>query len=168
MEEELGRVQRRRDEERKAAIDDFGVCVEKQKAMKTLQPGESVSFECMCIFKKPLGYTGTIYKAEMYLGNDTWVPVHITPTLGMLLATEWGKDRKPTGDFYYSQEGTSQCLYAKEGEKFKRVAEMKLKSTPKKVDKEDAVTFVSPDGKLKKLTREQAAEIIREREQQNP
>ena len=45
---------------------------------------------------------------------------------------------------------------------------MVVDSTPKKEKGEDTVTFVSPDGKLKRLTREQAAEIIREREQQNP
>ena len=161
-----GKNQREREEGRKAAINDFYICIEKNKAMLTLQPGENVSFECQCVFKYQLGSPSKIYKAEMYLGHDTWVPVHITPTLGTLLPVPY--NGKSDGTFYYSQEGTNQYLYAKEGEKFKRVAEMKLKSTPLKEDKEDIVTFQSPDGTKKTLTREQAAEIIREREQQNP
>ncbi|MCL1921614.1 MAG: hypothetical protein FWG50_11195 [Kiritimatiellaeota bacterium] len=166
-EEELGREKQWKKQGREYALADYRFCIKNNEANKTLQSGESVSFKCKKFFILPtLGEPGGFFKAEMYLGDDTWVPVHITPTLGTLLAIRHDS-REPAGAFYYSQEGTNQYLYAKEGEKFKRVAEMKLKSTPLKESKEDTVTFVSPDGKTKKLTREQAAEIIREREQQN-
>jgi len=156
-----------RTQERKEALDGFYISVEKNKAMTTLQPGESVSFECRGCFKLQHGAPGGFYKAEMYLGHDTWVPVHITPTLGTLYAVAWGKDGKPTGDFYYSQEGTNQYLYVKVDDKFKRAGEMRLGSKPVKEKAEDAVTFESPDGTTKKLTRDQARQIVNEREQQN-
>jgi len=134
--------------------------------VKTLQPGESVTFESICAFYAVPGLPSGNYKAEMYLGENTWVPVRITPTLGTLFPVTY--NGKPTGDFYYSQEGTNQYLYVKTEEgKFKRVGEMKLGSKPLKEKTEDTVTFVSPDGATKKLTRDQAREIIREREQQN-
>ena len=169
VEEERGRVRQRREQERAWALDAYNISIEKYpETVKTLQPGESVSFECKVVFQLPFDVPGGVYKAEMYLGHDTWVSVHITPTLGTLYALEWGKDGKPTGNFYYYQAGTNQYLYVKVEEKFKRVAELKLDSRPEKKKDEETVTFQSPDGTRKTLTREQAAEIIREREQQNP
>ncbi|MCL2876881.1 MAG: hypothetical protein FWF12_11510 [Betaproteobacteria bacterium] len=167
VEEALGRAQPRRDAERKEAIDAFYICVEQKKTMKTLQPGDGISFECECIFKFQHGTPIGLYKAEMYLGHDTWVPVHITPTLGILRPTQYDKGI-PAGDFYYSQMGTNQYLYVKtEDGKFKQASEMKLGSRPEKEKGDDTVTFVSPDGETKKLTRDQARQIAREREQQN-
>jgi len=167
LEDEYRGGKRWREQMRKAAIDDFYICVEKNKAMTTLQPGESISFECRCVFKHQLGAPASLHKAEMYLGHDTWVPVHITSILGVLHPTAWGKDGKAAGDFYYSKMGTNQYLYVKVDDKFKRVGEMKLGARPEKEKDEDAVTFVSPDGATKKLTRDQARQIVHEREQQN-
>jgi len=167
LEDESVRGKQRREQERKEAASEYYSCIEGNISTKTLLPGESASFECRCLFRLPLGTPGNIYKAEMYLGHDTWIPVHITPTLGMLFATAWGKDGKPTGDFYYSQEGTNQYLYVKMDDKFKRAGEMSLGTRPEKGKDEDAVTFETPDGETKKLTRDQARQIAREREQQN-
>ena len=141
-----------------------GVVEKYPDSVKVLQPGESVSFEYKDIrFIVPLGvHLAGIYKAEMYLGNDTWIPVHITPTLYTLYTVA----NNPK-DFFYSKEGTNQYLYIKTDGKFKRVGEMKLGSRPEKEKDEEAVTFESPDGVKKKLTRDQARQIIREREQQN-
>jgi len=145
---------------------EFGIR-EYPETAKTLQPGESISFRCENFFILPaFGAPAGFYKAEMYLGHDTWVPVHIAPTLGTLYAIKHDS-REPAGDFYYSQEGTNQYLYVKVDDKFKRVGEMKLKSTPRKEGKENTVTFETPDGETKKLTRDQAREVVREREQQN-
>ena len=160
LDDEFGQGKQKREQGRKVALDDYYLCIEKNKEMTKLQPGESISFDCIGVFKAPLGAPGNIYKAEMYLGNDTWVPVHITPTLGTLFAVSF-KDGKPTGDFYYSQEGTNQWLYVKtDDDKFKRVSEMKLDSKPQKAKEENAVTFEALDGTKKKLTREQARQII--------
>ncbi|MCL2876882.1 MAG: hypothetical protein FWF12_11515, partial [Betaproteobacteria bacterium] len=74
----------------------------------------------------------------------------------------------PIGDFYYSQMGTNQYLYVKTDDgKFKQASEMKLGSRPEKEKGDDTVTFVSPDDETKKLTRDQARQIVHEREQQN-
>ena len=167
VEEEIGRAKSRREAERKEAIDYFYLCMEHNKETATLQPGEGISFECRSVFQRPLGSPGTLYKAEMYLGYNTWVPVHITPTLGALHPVTWGKDGKPTGDFYYAQMGTNQYLYVKMEDKFKRVGEIKLNSTPLKEEGEDAVTFELPNGAKRKLSRDQAQKIVRDREQQD-
>ena len=156
-----------RAQERKEALDGFDIWLGKNKAVTTLQPSESVSFECRGCFKLQHGAPGGFYKAEMYLGHNTWVPVHITPTLGTLYAVAFEKGA-PIGDFYYSQMGTNQYLYVKTDDgKFKQASEMKLGSRPEKLKDEDAVTFVSPDGATKKLTRDQARQVVREREQEN-
>ena len=167
VEEARGNAKQRRDTERKEALDAFYICEKQNKAMTILQPSESISFECRCIFRRPFGAPGGFYKAEMYLGRDTWGPVHITPMLGVLHPTVWGKDGKPTGDFYYSRMGTNKYLYVKMEDKFKRVGEIKLNSTPLKEEGEDAVTFELPNGAKRKLTLEQAQKIVRDREQQD-
>jgi len=87
-----------------------------------------------CPFHAFPGVSSGIYKAEAYLGHDTWVPVHITPTLGTLLPIKHDS-REPAGDFYYSQEGTNQYLYVKMDDKFKRAGEMSLGSRPEKLKK---------------------------------
>ena len=157
-----------REQERKEVANNYYSCIEEEITTVTLQPGVDIALRCKFFFRIPLGAPGGVYKAEMYLGYDTWTPVHITPTLGTLFATEFDKDGKPTGDFYYSQEGTNQFLYLKsEDGKFKRVSEMKLNSTPKKEQEEDPVTFETPDGEKKKLTNTQAKQIVHEREQKN-
>ena len=162
IEEVRGEEKRRKEQERKEAVNDYYFCIEKEKASKTLQPGENITFESKFFFRLPPGTSGDIYKAEMYLGNDTWIPVHITPTLGTLKGVSFDRDRK-LGDFYYSQEGTNQWLYVKTDDgKFKRVSEMKLGSKPEKEKDENTVTFEALDGTRKKLTREQARQIINE------
>ena len=161
-----GGWKQRREQERNEVLSDYYFCLEDNKATKTLQSGESITLACKCIFRVALGAPAGVYKAEMYLGHDTWVSVHITPTLGTLYAVEATKDGKSTGHFYYSQEGTNQYLYVRDGEGFRRVAEMRLKSKPVKEGSEDMVVFESPDGKKTKLTSEQARAIARERGQQ--
>ena len=167
VEEARGVVKQRREAERREAMDAFYICEQQNKAMTTLQPGKSISFECRCTFQVPFGSPGTLYKAEMYLGHDTWVPVHIASTLGVLHPTAWGKDGKAAGDFYYSRMGTNKYLYVKMEDKFKRVVEVKLESSPLKEKDEDAVTFELPNGAKRKLTRDQAQKIVRDREQQD-
>ena len=154
--------------ERRDVVNLYHIAIEKYpEDIKTLRPMESTFWECDNIyFTLSLSSWSNIYKAEMYLGDDTWVPVTISPPIGYIRHVDLSESDKDNV-FVFAQEGTNQFLYLKTEGEFKRVGEMALKSTPKKVDKENAVTFVSPDGKLKKLTREQAAEIIREREQQN-
>ena len=153
-----------RQQQREQVANDYLLGIVKYpETIKTLLPGESVTFECKSFY---FGYMPSspisLYKAEMYLGEDTWIPVHITPTLGILYAVEVNKG-KPTGDFYYSQEGTNQWLYVKTDDgKFKRVSEMKLGTKPQKEKEENAVTFEALDGTKKKLTREQARQIINE------
>jgi len=159
-------LKRQREQERAEVKDDYYFGIEKYpETVKTLQPGESITFKCeKFYFNSPFGVSGEIYyKAEMYLGNDTWVPVHITPTLGTLLPVIHDS-RDPTTDFFYSQEGTNQYLYVKVDEKFKRISEMKLGSRPRK-DWEGSVTFDTLDGTQKKLTHAEARQIIDEREQ---
>lgn len=166
VEEGLGRAGPRREAERKKAENEYYYCLEEKVPTKTLQPGQSISFECDCFFRMQFGTPVGVYKAEMYLGHGTWIPVHITPTLGTLFPVEMDKKGTSMGDFYYSPEGTSQYLYVKTGDgKFKRAGEMKLGSNPKK-EGEDAVTFESPDGTKKKLTRERARQIIHEQRNQ--
>ena len=160
--------QQREKNERQEVVNAYEFGMKKHsERMTMLQPGESVFQECEG-FRFTLSETGwsEIYKAEMYLGDDTWLPVTISPPIGYIRHVSLAESDKDNV-FVFAQEGTNQFLYLKTEGEFKRVGEMAVKSTPKKVDKEDAVTFVSPDGKTKKLTREQAAEIIREREQQN-
>ena len=136
------------------------------ETVKTLRPGESITFACRdFVFLCHFGAFGGIYKAEMYVGNDTWLPVHITPSLGNFIPV-FNNERK-LGDFYYSQEGTNQYLYIKTDGEFKRVSEMKLGLSPVQ-EGEDAVKFISPSGDFwQKLNRTQAKQIIHEREQQN-
>jgi len=165
VEDETARGKQRRESERKNSENEYYSCLEENVPTKMLQPGESISFECQCHFIAPFSTPVNIYKAEMYLGHGTWVPIHITPTLGFLLPVGRGNKGMSPEDFYYSQEGTNQYLYVKEGDNFKRVSEMKLKSRPEKDDKDGALIFDMPDSTKKKLTREQARQIIHEREQ---
>jgi len=166
LEDEFGRGTQRREEERREVTDFYHHVIEKYpELVKTLQPGESSTFESKFVFRLPFNTPAGIYKAEMFLGGNTWIPVNITPTLGMLFPIERDKKGMPAGTFYYSQEGTNQYLYVKEGDKFKRASEMKLKSRPEKDDKDGAVTFDTPDGSKKRLTQEQARQVIHEREQ---
>ena len=168
IEDARGAGQRRKTQERGWVLDAYHLCFEKNKPTKTLQPGEGASFKCKeFTFAVEYSAPAQVYKAEMYLGDDTWIPVHITPTLGTLFPIGYGKDGKATGSFWSTKAGTNRYLYVKEDDKFNRVTEVNLKTKPVKVEGEDAVTFESPDGEKKKLTRDQARQIIREREQQN-
>ena len=161
-EDALGRGKERKQNERTIVKDTYDWCLEKGNPHKTLQPGESVSFECPYIaFVLPFSTPGGVYKAEIYLGNDTWAPVHITPVLGNT------RSISNSGDFFYIKESTNQYLHVKIGNNLKRVGEIRLGSRPEKEKDEEAVTFESPDGEKKKLTHDQARQIIREREQQN-
>ena len=167
VEEKSGRAKQRREQERTEVMSTYDWCLEKGNPRKTLQPGEGISFECVhIIFSLPFSTPGGIYKAEMYLGDDTWSPVHITPAPHSAFPVSFNKDGTPK-DFFYSKNGTSQWLYVKENNgKLKRVSKIKPDSTPM-TEGDDAVTFESSDGTKKKLTRDQARQIIREREQQN-
>lgn len=150
LEEEHWGGKQRREQERAETANDYYFCIEKNKETKTLQPGESISFECKsfyftCSFSSPYS---EIYKAEMYLGEDTWIPVTISPPIGFIRhidSMESGKNNV----FVYAREGTNQFLYFKTGDEFKRVSEMKLKSRPEKGDTDDTVTFELPDGTQK-------------------
>jgi len=171
VEEERGYGKERKEKERREVKSTYYWGIEKYpETVKTLQPGESVSFECKGFyFTLPslvLGWAD-IYKAEMYLGYDTWTPITISPPIGYIRNVEERESGKDNV-FVFAREGTNQFLYLKlEDSKFKRVGEMKLGAKPQKEQDEDAVTFVSPDGETKKLTRDQARQIIREREQEN-
>jgi hypothetical protein len=162
-----GQGKRWREEERKEVSEDYYSYIKEKLATVTLQPGENIALKCKFDFRRlPDAPTG-VYKGEMYLGQDTWVPVHITPTPSVLGPVDWDRG-KPTGDFYYAKEGTNQYLYIKMDDgKFKRAGEMKIGSRPQKEREENAVTFESPDGAKKKLTHAEARQIIQEREQQN-
>ncbi|MCL2103909.1 MAG: hypothetical protein FWH21_02460 [Kiritimatiellaeota bacterium] len=150
--EELHGGKRRRQEEREEVIMDYDAHLEKGNPKRTLQPGEGVSFECKDIFfMLPLGTPGGVYKAEMYFGNNTWIPVPITPKIiHPYHVVSWGKDGK-TANFFYAKDGTNQWLYVRDGDRLKKVSEIKLDSKPEK-DGEDGVTFESPDGTQKTLT----------------
>ena len=154
---------------REQVKNDYYFGIEKySETVKTLQPGEGISFESndfYFTFSRTSSYT-ELYKAEMYLGHDTWVPVTISPPIGYIKHIDFSESGKDNV-FVFAQEGTNQFLYLKMGEEFKRVGEIKLDSKPKKEEREDAVTFELPDGTTKKLTRDQARQIVREREQQN-
>ena len=131
--------------------------------IKTLLPSEGISIKIPFFWFE--GMQGNVYAAEMFLGHDTWIPIKITPAIGHLIPI--GRDKTSTNRFYYSQEGTNQYLYIKEDDKFKRVGEMKPGSKSKKEEKEDIVTFETPDGATNKFTRDQARQIVREREREH-
>jgi len=161
---------KQRDEERMSAKMLYDGVVEKYPdSTKVLQPGESTSFEYKNItFNPSVESAGNILKAEMYLGHDTWIPVHITPSVYPLRVISWNTDKTP-GDFFYSQEETNQYLYVKTDEgKFRRVSEMKVGSLPEKEKNENAVMFELPDGTKKKLALTEARRIANERTQQTP
>ena len=158
----LGNVRRWREEDRNEVRNCYDLYIGNKQLTRTLQPSESMSIKIMFAFSLPYGAPGDFYKGEMYLGGDTWIPVHITPTLGWLLPVT--TNQKRSENFFYSPEGTNQYLYVKVDDKFKRVGEMKLGSKAKKDEKEDIVTFETPDGATKRFTRDQAREIVRERE----
>lgn len=165
LEDEHWRGRQRREQERAEVASDYYFCIGQNKETKTLQPSESISFECKsfyftCSFSSPYS---EMYKAEMYLGKETWVPVAISPAIGFIRhvdLTESGKDNV----LVYAREGTNQFLYLKTGEKFKRVAEMKLGVKPKY--KEGVVSFISPDGSTNEITRTDALKIIKKREKE--
>ena len=167
IEDEFWRGKERRKKEREEVASAYYIATEKySETIKTLFPKETVTFECKK-FYFTVSFSSAyseLYKAEMYLGNDTWVPVTISPPIGYIRHVdlrESGKDNV----FVYAQEGTNQFLYLKTEGKFERIGEMKLASKPKK--EETAVTFDAPDGTRKKLTHTEARQIIQEREQQN-
>jgi len=165
-ESEMGK--QRRDKDREWAKKLYaGVIQQYPDSAKVLQPGESFSFEHKnIIFGITPSMPSGVCKAEMYLGHDTWEPVHITPTIYRLTAMPLSKGQKEAS-FYYSKEGANQYLYVNTGEKLKRVSEIKLDSIPEKEKESDVVTFELPDGTRKKLTHAEARQIIQEREQQN-
>ena len=151
---------RRRENDRQFARRVYEGVVEKYPdSTKILQPGKGISFEYKnIVFGVPYGTPAGVYKAEVYIGYDTWVPVHITPTLYTLFAVANNPE-----DFFFAKEGTNQWLYVKTDDgKFKRVSEMKPGSKPEKEKDENTVTFELPDGTKKQLTREQARQIINE------
>ena len=158
--------QRRKDERKEVAIAYYTAVKMYPEQVRTLRPEESVTFESEN-FYFTLATSGwaDIYKAEMYLGRDTWVPVTISPAIGYVRhvdLTESGKNNV----FVFAREGTNQYLYIEaDNGNFDRVGEMKLGNKPKK-DREGAVTFDTTDGTKEKLTRERARQIIHEREQQ--
>jgi hypothetical protein len=90
-----------------------------------------------------------MYKAEMYLGDDTWVPICIIPTLGTFHAVSLKKGTSGE-NLYYSKEGTNQYLYLKDGNHFKRIGEMKLGGKPKM--ERGVVSFDAPDGTPKRIS----------------
>ena len=150
-----------REKERREVANSYYFGIKTNKKNQTLQSGDSVTFECKKFYfsYSLLSPYLEIYKAEMYLGNDVWIPVEISPPIGYIRHVdlrEAGKDNV----FVYAQEGTNQYLYVKTGDEFKRVSEMKLGAKPQKEKEENAVTFELPDGTKKKLTREQARQII--------
>ena len=167
IEEVRGFVKQWKERGRAEAASCYYFGIKSNKAAKTLQPNETVTFECKKFYFDAMPSTpSTIYKAEMYIGNNTWVPVEISPPIGFIRNVdlrEAGKDNV----FVYAQEGTNQFLYLMTDDKFVRVGEMKLDSTPQKEKEENAVTFEALDGTKKKLTREQARQIIDAGEQQN-
>jgi len=156
-ETEILKSKEREREERRDVRQMYDWSIEKGAPTKTLQPGEGFSFECKnIIFVAPLHGSGDIFKAEIYLGHDTWVPVHIMPTLYSRIPVY---DQGKLGNLFYSKEGTNQYLYVKmdDGE-FKRVSEIKLGSKPR-TDGEDGVAFELPDGTKKKLTSTEARQL---------
>ena len=160
VEDALGRTKQRREEDRQEVSGDYYYYLEKKESTKILQPGENITLKCKFYFRLPFSSPGGIYKGEMYLGDDTWVPVHITPTPSVLVPLEYDRG-KPVGDFYYAKEGTNKWLYVKTDDgTFKRVREMKLGAKPQKEKEENAVTFEALDGTREKLTSEQARQII--------
>jgi len=157
-ENEPWRGQLQKTEEREEVIASISFCLERGHPSKTLLPGENISFECVNFaFIAHFGTPRGVYKAEMYLGQDTWVPVHITPTLYLPrgVPTQPGK----AADFYYTKEGTNQYLYVKMDDcKLKRLGEMKLDSTAVQ-EKDNTMTFELPDGTKKKLTVTEARQL---------
>lgn len=149
-----------KDQQRRQVIENYRNMHEKGVKSKLLRPGESVSVECPAFGFEGLWY-GDIFKADMYLGDDTWEPVCITPTIGIMRPLSKVKGESAVV-FYYSKEGTNQYLYLKLDDKFKRICEMKLGSKPKQ-DK-DVVIIESVDGVRKKLTRDAATRIVIDRE----
>jgi len=164
MEDSLGGAAKWKEDERAKIAGNYYFSIDQKKPHATLKPGEGITFYCKTFyFNYRFSAPADIYKAEMFLGYDTWVPVRITPTLGTLFAVSYKKG-KPDGDFYYSKEGTNQYLYLKEGGQFKRVGEIKAGSKPKPT--EDGVTFNSTDGSTKEITRTTALQIIQKHEKE--
>ena len=166
-EDETLRGKQRKKDERKEVTNAYYAVVEMYpEQVRTLQPGESITFESEN-FYFTLASSGwaDIYKAEMYLGHDTWAPVTISPPIGYIRNVDLRESGK-SNVFVFAREGTNQYLYVETDDgKFKRVGEMKLGSRPEKTGS-DAVAFESPDGVKRTLTREQARQSIHEREQQ--
>jgi hypothetical protein len=163
MEDEFGGARQWKENERVNVAANYHFCIDQKKPHTVLKPGEGITFKCKNFnfnyrFSAPID----IYKAEMYLGDDTWGPVTITPTLGTLFAVPVNNG-KVDGDFYYSKEGANQYLYFKDGGRFKRVGEMKLGSKPRQ--EQGAVLFDSPDGIRKKFSHAEARQAVRDSEQ---
>ena len=160
-EDEFRRGKERRKSEREEVASNYDWGIEEYpETVKTLQPNETVSFECnkfyfTVSFSSPYS---ELYKAEMYLGDDVWVPVEISPPIGYIRHVDL-RDAGKDNVFVYAQEGTNQYLYVKTGDEFKRVSEMKLGAKPQKEKEENAVTFELPDGTKKKLTVTEARQL---------
>ena len=158
MEDALGGAKKWKENERAKIVANYYFCIDQKKPHTILMPGEGITFHCkMFYFNYRFSAPIDIYKAEMFLGNDTWVPICITPTLGSLFAVSYKKG-KPDGDFYYSKEGTNQYLYLKDGNQFKRIGKMKVGAKPKLT--EDGIIFGSVGGGTQKITRTTAVQII--------
>jgi len=166
IEEKRGYMKQWKERGRAAVASDYKSCIAKNKATNVLQPNESITFNCKKFYFDGMpGTPSTFYKAEMYLGNDTWVPVEISPPIGYVRHVSLRESRKDNV-FVYAQEGTNQFLYLLTNGEFERISEMKLGSQPEKWG-EDAVMFDTPTGVKKRLTLAEAKQAAQQREQQN-
>ena len=149
--------------EREMVLSDYHFWISKNVKSITLQPGETVTIECPFFVFEDSGMSGgDICKAEMSLGRDTWVPVCITPPVGLLLPTNH-LNHNIDDEFYYAKEGTNQHLFLKVDGRFKRVCEIKRDTKPKQEG--DTITFTSPEGVQKKIRLVDAKQTIHAREQ---
>jgi hypothetical protein len=158
IEEQLDR--NRKNREREEVLRDYRVWLEKMVKTKTIQPGESMTIESP--FFDFDGGCGDTYKAEIYLGNDTWVQICITPPIGYLKQVDLGIQNGDNA-FWYAKEGANQHLYLKMDGEFKRVCEIKRDTKPK--HEGDTVTFTSPEGVQKRIKLVDAKQTIHAREQ---
>lgn len=162
IENGFGYGEQRKKRERTEVKDMYHVCLEKGRESKILQPGDNITFECKNFyFTQQFSAPADVYKAEIYLGDDVWIPVIITPTLGTLFAVPF-ENGKTDVTFFYSKEGTNQYLYIKADELIKRVDEMELNSKPRQIN--DIIMYNSIKGIPKKLTRDAAKKIVIDRE----
>jgi len=143
---------------------------------RTIEPGQTYTWGCTSEFPDSMIFDSLLHwingtcisaktnqvniYAQVLVRPNQWVYSN-TNTLYTLFPA-YTHDGK-AACFYYSKETTNQYLYVKTSEgKFKLVNEMKFDTRPEKEKDEDAVTFELPDGTKKKLTFEQARQIINE------